>query len=858
MLKKIIHSVVTTAFISQSLILSGCNQVGSAGGNSSQSNKLEGKTTKRLGDEIKDTTVWANVVEEAAKTTDSTLAFAINNGSHYQIEFVGCNNPSNISVTMPSYISPGYITTKTLDYFDKFDSLNYDKTGIYDKDSLYQASLHFSNMGKGNTDSFNCFYRILVPEAHQYLYFKQIFANKIVKDFDQPVNDAEAMQISASQQLTSAANGGGSLVISNKYNPLYNDILVDKQKEMVQEANKNLQEMYLYRWGEPFEQLQQDYLIEGMEKLALNEMLENGYTAEDFERVAKERDIVEIGFEQVDTDGDYYLTAKSYDKSSGKYGSVNLYENRADPLAKMIKKDDAIIKSKGHREYSPQSIVSDEISSDVSSLIISDLGDIEEIKLNDTISSEKKTAEVVRTDVDNSTILREKRAVPKAAKYEAADIAAMGFVGVTAALALTATIWRIVRVAHEDNNDVVTTSIAAITSDEANSWNALHSNDPAMQIKANAEFILDSQNSNTVNSGGLLRFAAGVDADPQFGILINQAELSTKAVPVSTDGDDPYRKADADAVLQLSFQDASYISAVDEEIFSMKRDAAKDMGYLAFAEDDRLNPPEVQLNSVIRSNSNSNGILYHGNGKLIPTKVNSIPSILGDSLILNQDEDITLGVKVPGNGFATAGRGLGVSFVGEDSTNGLVRFLPVKSMAYRQMIDSIKDYPVVPYLYSKFGCSIPEALDQSCSLTLHMGGYNDGKRHTGKLYIADSGSKSIALPVYINWRLITNQSEFPTLMEGDSTPQLLVVANVSNEDYTSIQVTGDLPGISNLVSGCDGGLKAGSECTLTFNLSSAFAGNYSLMVNGLKAGTDLSNIAEADKVPLTVNIAGGW
>ena len=157
-------------------------------------------------------------------------------------------------------------------------------------------------------------------------------------------------------------------------------------------------------------------------------------------------------------------------------------------------------------------------------------------------------------------------------------------------------------------------------------------------------------------------------------------------------------------------------------------------------------------------------------------------------------------------------------------------------------------------LYSNFKCEYPLKVGTSCPLELKIGGIGGTNKHMGKIYIADAMGKPTAIPVYINYKLVSEPLSM-TLDEGQRGEFKLKLKNFGSDRYSSIQLSNLPNGASITSNSCSGGIANGETCELVYDLSSVVAGDYIVNVTGVKPG---ANSSAPDMGQLKIHVNSAW
>ena len=167
--------------------------------------------------------------------------------------------------------------------------------------------------------------------------------------------------------------------------------------------------------------------------------------------------------------------------------------------------------------------------------------------------------------------------------------------------------------------------------------------------------------------------------------------------------------------------------------------------------------------------------------------------------------------------------------------------------------------PATPtYLYSKFNCDKFNPLGKACPLELEVGGVKDGKKHKGFINIADEFSHTRAVPVFINYRLLT-QPDVVSYVPGSRNSVVTVnLSNVSSDVYEKVMLEGVPDGAKIVSNSCTGKLIPERQCSISFDLKGVSdADDYEVKLYGITADSltkPLSEIRPGDVSSTTIKV----
>ncbi len=905
MRKKITYKLILSVLVGQSFFLAGCNQVGSSGPGS---NAVSKSSLKEVPDDPNsDNDVWVNVIQNDTQKKDSHMAIVAENKSSYALEFKGCISEDSRGQKVSDYVDVHLSDIPGGYSFPKLQSGSYDAKwayldhgyGIYDKNHIFDNNLYFHDVDKHSDAKFYCVYSTWVPQLNKVFSFKLVNNWYVASSdadlghkLDKPTQDSKAMQeqTTLSSMLkygTEAAIGvtatGGAYAAFLKKVPgmTLRDWIWQQEegilKKYTERFNNYLSDLKFYPPGSS--------QYEEAKRFFTNELSSDGNFFQKKNSGASVDEILKVL-----TEGDEEMGALSVEEM---VVVKDLSDSTGYPVMKLkFKNSEGQIVSVGRGgpyDYlgieaiginDPNYYVKrlDELGGEYNSVADYIIYKPDVLMPNDiqglTFAAEQaKRDDIYYTpEIDELANLAE---VPM--KVGGYDMAAVG--GSTVGIAIAAFDYFVLdplfgKLIDNPGLGAYKTGInhlrlEALTSDELA---AINKQLPADQQLSDTTVVTPVNGKNSIYQEVRLSSKDAND-DQQFNLAISLNTLENPWVR-NSDGsgstnESPYfgdisfssaAKEDAAVLMTVSSYEANPLAELD---YSYQQTMYEQAGMYDFAGDYRLASPAYTVNQNSAAVNNLALSTWKKNRK---TGANAANGTEGD-LFLDEGKLLSLNVTLPAalSGKSVAGGGMDVTYVDEDSENGAMQLMSVKNREFANQLLASQDSPT--FIYSKFSGKFPLMAGSSTNLELMIGGFNDGKHHDGKLYLADATSRTTYIPVHLGYKLMTTPKEFPTLTEYDSTPELLTLVNAGSSDYTGIEFT-NLP-TGARAKGCNGEelvwngttarldfpFKAKSSCNITFDLSGVIAGNYEVQMTALSAN---GVVVDADKSTLGINIAGGW
>ncbi len=877
---------------SQLFTLVGCNS-GSNGNNEnniggslsiphSQTARVVKYSNKLLGDPNDDDDLWVNITQDDASDEPGYLSIVANNTSKYNLKFIGCDDKNWISSSQMRDIPSGYRFPRTKNYDPKWKFMD-GGDGIYDKSYISNGlsnSLHFSGTPKySDGEDVNCYYSAYVPENNQSLYVKLV--NHIYNacsdvetgcSLDKPhtdfntTKDSNILQDAFQATPVDILAGYGSWVafakrvpgveissfvqeqIDSRMNSAINDLNLLYMEYKETYLKPELVSLREQRYNN-FKLTAEKYGFDVMDDAHFAQyMPKPGAVSVNVFNYIPEQDKVVIAWQEFDMRGvvkkEFTSPASENTPLKVKANDFNV-KSEMNRLAIQDNDTEAMQKLFARGKYSEGEFVDSKFNQDGELGQALDLSEIEEVPLELDLSS-----------------------VALSGGVDLAFVAFQWFVLQTWMDGLSSP-----PAIGNFNTSLNHLSFQPITQDDAINWNASHDKDHQILANTNVTYIT----KNSVFHLARFNFT-DPNLDDQLNLQIGLSALTTPWLRYDENDNprnmqDPYlgfvgdssdHKMDAVVELTISDNNLSPTKDLDNEYNQSQIDY---MGLSNLIPDLNLPAPEYTL-SNIKNRKNGNIVFQGGEG----IKSNLKGGAFDGALALNNNQEANLTVFLPSNINSKQtlinGGGFSVRYVDNPADTSLesqiTNPLIIKSDELRSSFDSLES-ATPHYLYAKFNCKFPNPVGIKCPLSLSLGGYSDSAnqaiRSKGKLYISDLNSHTTAIPVYLNYNLISEPQAF-TYTQGTPGVYRLSLMNAGLERYVSVQINGLPQGTKIVSNSCNNGLSKGEQCQVDLDFSNVTTnGNYIATLTGIRnnyQGSTISGVSSLDTEQLTINVTGGW
>ena len=433
----------------------------------------------------------------------------------------------------------------------------------------------------------------------------------------------------------------------------------------------------------------------------------------------------------------------------------------------------------------------------------------------------------------------------------------------------------------QENTSVTTVNLSVPNNEDVVKWNRTHAEDD--QIEANTKMVpitngTENAMNNTLAQIQMYNFI-DPEVDPNVGIKASvEVETAPLMRPDQSEQDDPLlgkldnKNKASDAVLMFSIYNLTEASPFADMDYQMTLDVFHEEGLDSLAEDDRFDAPMYKVQQVLDRKTNT--VVYNSSSSNISNS--NLKDEFG-GIAISQGQEVTLDVSLPTTGIVTKlaggasvkgnaapeiyGQGFGVDYFSEEES-GELSYMNIKSSTLRESFE--QESYVQPFLYSKFDGAYPLRVGDHALLHLSIGGMDDGKKHEGKLYLADGNSKTTAIPFYTNYQLKAEPNS-GIVTEGDGSITV-VIKNLGKADgFSSLKVSG-LPPEATLVEAspinCDKSpLKYNQVCTLTYDVSRVASGTSPMIFYGASKDNNSNTEVSADDAnasAYTLTVEGGF
>lgn len=363
--------------------------------------------------------------------------------------------------------------------------------------------------------------------------------------------------------------------------------------------------------------------------------------------------------------------------------------------------------------------------------------------------------------------------------------------------------------------------------------------------------------------------------DQQSGISISMQAISTEFLRALTDKDvedaksnnynDPYlnvKPLNISSLLRLSIS-APSSEITDNDGVQFETDVLKEAGMSAFAPV-VLDAPTVNSTQAYKLPGSSKVGYRIGNVASLQSSNNLLSSVSGlklttvgnlQGLFLSPGQLVKLNVSVPTvSGYPDIKEGTSLQTVFIDTTDSDSESSAVFSKTKSANLFNKFSSSGLPTYLSSFSCQAPYTLGQGCDLYLGVSSNGTSGKQDGKLYIFDANGKSLAIPTYMNYSLVTEPRSVTT-EQGSGDTNTLTLANVSGSNYKSIKIDGLPSGAKIKSSTCDAGLAANSQCKIVYDFSDLEPDTYKLTITGVSSNRDA---VDADIGGLSVSVTPSW
>lgn len=831
--------------------------------NSTSSNHLTANSLKNIPFNVanSDNDLWVNVTNNDVNE-QSSLYIMPYNSSGYSVNLVGCDSFDNVDTSGLGDLNGSFPQTKTAPYWlDK----KYPET-MPDGSKLGNHKIFYNKPKDG---SFNCYYRVDIPQTMDSMYIKMVSNNYDVTtptDFDKKLNYPEKYaESNQTAWIGGSAYLANTLMSSGYATAMYNKIMFRKSTtsmvEVIEKAQdeamteftkilniriqewktlmdlKNSDDPTIKPYWKKWEQKQIKAFEDNYGK-GKNPYLE----IDDMETFLDNIDETVGG---VFYNGQIKFRVYLADQSKAPE-ELSPYETDF-CTGKPLPNPEDVLREKGISELDPEAWnkVSGKGEYVDGSYEFKDYAVDKDAKFN--LGSEMDEAIDVGVETSTSKVLG------------AVGAEVIGFVVTQEAMDF------LMKWIDQSVNGVYTNGVNHVkfevpTTDDVTQWNSYHSE--SQQILANTQVthvatgpnahsdVFSFNRSSGNNQQITLKLDANVATEP-FNRPNQQDDRNAK---------DPYlgdinssNKYDAVLSVYISSNQTDTDKIIDEDATD---DALAQYG-LSSLSTPSLPAPMYSLSNFTQLKTQKNVLLNNLSNKMLTSDGL-------DGIVINPDYETVLNVAIPKSQLSSEllaagnnlyGTGFIANYVDENQagTNLLNNIQSDTLLNLYSKAEIESPTSVSPYLYSKFECGYPVAIGNSCPLKLRIGGMNDGQKHQGKLYVADGSGKLTAIPVYMNYHLLTEPFQY-TLNEGDNQEVTLKVANLGSDEYKTLELS-DLPINTTIVSNtCNSSLNTGGYCEIKFNFKNVNAGDYKIKLTGeTNSGAKPSDISY-----LGVKISGGW
>ena len=799
-----------------------------------QSNIESGNVSKKkLSDGMgrRDNNLWG-AITLSDTVNDSNLYFEVNNNSKADISLVGCDSEDGVTPHLSDF--NGVYPKASANAF--WANNGYSSNGVaYDMPSsdindLQENYIHFNSWKNGVV----CYYRVFTQKSMEPMYLKLVNDNEVFQTMSSLAQQLTYPAIDANKykdqtihmlQLAGGAFGaaGTSLLLQYRYN------IINSRNALMQAVTDFKPNSYLNN----FKQLFDEYValvrfanvnITGRafsNKLkAIKKELKNKYYLDDKFTV---RNILEYQPRSVIENGEIHIyDIDNIDITNNVLDEIKL-ENDINSLKSIMIKNPNII--------NPSQLLN---------AILTDT----------TLSVGER--EVAENGVDEIMEFGTFKVVEGFS-----DATSLGLSGVVGFIAFQVATDFVTKWATPDSSvqgsertGRVVTHFEVPTSADVAAWNNAHT-ESSMQIDANT--IVTHAESNGPNIH-IDKFA--LTDNPAHNISIFSKVLTSPFIRPYNNDTDPYlgdlRNGGVDhkhdAVIQVNISDNS----VDFE----KNDIndAQNAVYTSLGYGDAvpvLHPaPQWSVSSiqdrhtgkvVYSAKSNPHNTLYASNGLKRVGDIEGLFVMSGESVVIN-----TTLLSDPNHPDYQYGGGMDVSYVVADDDNvsesGIDPWIDqIDSSDEESMLSKYNtDNPEssIKYLFAKANqTSMSPKVGDNIPLTLVLDGMS-GSKSEGHLYLADQNSKTVSIPVYLNYHLVTEPKAY-TVSMGDSDIYPLTLLNNGNR-YESISVSGLPDGTKIVNNSCSNGLDQDKQCEIDFDFSGVDMGSSDIIITG-DDGSKLSN-----------------
>ncbi len=894
MLKKLV-------LILSSISLVACGP-GSSGANSSTDQALQSRSNQ-VGGPNDDIDLWTNITSTDGADLPSNMNIVAQNNSNYNLTFVGCDNGPYATIHLTD-IPSGYRFPKTTNYDAQWAFLDADGNGLFAASQINSNSIAFNNTPQ-SASQFNCYYKVFIPEANDYMYIKLVDHSYVASSYDhwpaddslnKPQTDEKSAQTDAMWQNiiqygVSAFSGivtgatGSWLAFSSREPSI--DLQTYLQNYMNTQSN-NFANEFTQRAFTIKDKFNKGNTAEADEEL--NELMElvNSKGGKYFQITNAEE------FKEMLTEPGRSLSpALKFNEVTGEYTlSIPGTGAEARQYTRLVLNGDSFL-DYPYIEGKGLPININDIARSMG---------IDPVKDPDALQKLLARGKYARQAPYNTSEFAEEGELGEIEDF--ANLADLPLKSITPYVAGSILAGTGVAVAEYFLFQTVMDSLLTdpgigdfstgvnhlrfdqITQADASSWNANHPNN---QIAANTNFTSYGTDPvtgrNSIQQNGKFNFSDS-SIDSQIVLDIQLSNLTNpwtryhqyNASIVNTD---PYVGCvdktgnsclngvthKGDSVIYMAISDNTVDTGKQlKDIYTQSQFAYAGLGELAVSS---LSPaPIVSLQQT--TNKKTGTVMFLPKLKPQPKMLasNRVPAATSttNALILNGSEVSNLSVTVPAGSTAGVksaqaqlGGGLNVTYVEEDES-GTNQFVVARSVSASNLLTNNPDQKATAsVIYAKYNCSYPDVLNQACPLTVSLLTDGDGQKHEGSLYISDQNSLITRVPVYVNYHLISEPESSPQLTQGD--PGAVVHLNLTNASaikYSQFQFSGLPNGVVLANNTCANGLSSGQSCTVDVNASNAtVTGNFNVIISGIPVAGSGSTQG-ADQSSLGLNIVPGF
>ncbi|RTL01475.1 MAG: hypothetical protein EKK57_04515 [Proteobacteria bacterium] len=886
----------TLAGLFGSMMLVGC--VGESADNKSTVTNSAAATNsaQNLKDVNDEKNLWAAITGSDGVGYNSDVRFAIENNLNSDIEFMGCDgNVVQFSTQFESIIPAGFATpTKSVsDHDPRKNIIDPADMGIYDSESLQNYQFKFGTAAYHNDDrKEQCYFRIYDSKQDVYMYFKMVNDVRKFNTYSAVFNDMERPRKDAEEMVKQYDNNFWAVRAITDYATMLNTIGPTTIGILAADLGITSEKLEL----EVFTERYNEVLAEVVERLYEKYTALHGVSIPEAERIKGVREFYKsLGID---------LRNVSDDVVKGLYKNVVIelgddnslrayfYEEFSVAGRKMRQKRGFSLNNKAIKD----SIISNKIftADELSALQRAGYKDFELIELN-SVTGKYQVQEVINAFGTNNSkkfinilsgnniIKADQRAIFRLyeenralfnSKFLAEDARlvsysrwAKGFVTAAADFGVLVLDWFVIQPCLEMifnnpgygtfNTGIALLNIGEITSEDVDKWNQTH---PVEQhISANTDVIQTNGNSILQNVRLSLKpnNKDGIDTNQQVNISLSK--VTTPWLRVDSTNNDPWlggvgktNDKKGSSVFAMHISDPVDVKRFGDFNDQYNKLLYSKMGLTELANREELPAPEVKIINTSVANNGRLGVSTQG--------LQNFGGLSG--LFVNSGSPARLSVMIPKTMLGSevlSTSGYAAKFVPEEMNNNesepASKFVMARSKKLFQNLNSSSDLPT---LLTQFNCNAFIKTGMPCEMNLAVSDSAtlSGQRSKGKLLIADAGSQTTYVPLYINYHLITEPQLFD-VEQGSTGTYRVFMHNTTNSRYSKVVVSG-LPTGSTVVSdSCSAGLASGADCQIDYKFSKVSKlGEYQVKITAYPS--DGSDPQEFDTGDLSIRINDSW